>query len=435
MSLQDKVSQIYQYISEHLYLNCPDLEVSGKKYNSTLLLGLLTALTNGKMLVVGEYGLGKTTCSENIISLIHSLPKEVVIAATIQGHPEQTEEKIVARPNLGKLNQGLEEAIWSYSALVEPKLIDEFNRLPASKQSIILQGIDRGIWKYLNETIFQGDFALYATCNYKDSGNTDLIEPILDRFDIAVESKSPGINNLQLIRKNGRSNGSLTYNPLVAKFLEVYDSSYGYEEKQKRVRELQEKFRIQFKKNVGLDLLSTEELEEIKQTISSIKLDHSLNLFLDIVSYELGGCAQFGQKRSNEQCPTDCHWKNYLCNRTENALSIRSHKAIIKYTKSLAWFLEDPKANVEHSLTVLPYSIWHKLRFNTPYQNKFRKVAREEPLELFTAEKAVEELRERSHELRQSQIYQIRLLKGKDFAAAEAFAKKQDHPIFSEYLR
>ena len=41
-----------------------DLEIKGEKYNSAILFSLLTALKQGKELIIGEPGLGKTTSAE-----------------------------------------------------------------------------------------------------------------------------------------------------------------------------------------------------------------------------------------------------------------------------------------------------------------------------------------------------------------------------------
>ena len=65
-----KVRDIYTFISEHLYLGRPDLDLQGEYVNSTLLLSLLTALIGGKALIIGEPGLGKTTAAEYVCALV-----------------------------------------------------------------------------------------------------------------------------------------------------------------------------------------------------------------------------------------------------------------------------------------------------------------------------------------------------------------------------
>src|SRR5262245_40889193 len=155
---RSKVRDIYQFIGEHLYFGRPDLEVQGEAMNATLLLSLLTALLGGKALIIGEPGLGKTTAAEYVCALIYGLPLGVIWSSVVAGHPEQTEEKIIGRPNLGKLNQGEEVVVWSYFARLPVKIVDEINRLPETKQSLILDGVERGKWEYLSQGLINDEF-------------------------------------------------------------------------------------------------------------------------------------------------------------------------------------------------------------------------------------------------------------------------------------
>ena len=137
-SLRNKVLQIYRYIRAHLYLNRPDMTVTGEQFNSALLMSLLVGLCRGKALIIGEPGLGKTTSVEYVGALLYRIPLGTIWKGEVSGHPEQTEEKIVGRPDLGKLNLGKEVVVWSHFALLPVKIVDEINRLPETKQSMIL---------------------------------------------------------------------------------------------------------------------------------------------------------------------------------------------------------------------------------------------------------------------------------------------------------
>src|SRR4030043_219726 len=98
--------EIYQFINDHLYFNRPDIEIKGERFNSAILFSLLTGLQKGKELIVGEPGLGKTTSAEFVCSLIYQFPLGVIWGSEVSGHPEQTEEKIIGRGGLGKMNPG-----------------------------------------------------------------------------------------------------------------------------------------------------------------------------------------------------------------------------------------------------------------------------------------------------------------------------------------
>ncbi|HVO83939.1 MAG TPA: hypothetical protein VMU60_05895, partial [Syntrophobacteria bacterium] len=122
------VRGLYDFIQSHLYFNRPDLRLDGAAYNSSLLLNLLTAVLGGKSLIIGEPGLGKTTAAEYVGALFYRLPAGTLWASEVSGHPEQTEEKIIGRPDLGKLNQGQEEVVWSNFVQLPVKIVDEINR-------------------------------------------------------------------------------------------------------------------------------------------------------------------------------------------------------------------------------------------------------------------------------------------------------------------
>ena len=64
--------------------------------------------------------------------------------------------------------------------------MDEVNRLPPAKLSILYQIVDRGMTKYGSEVHKVSEGPLFATANAPDSGNFPLPLPFRDRFDIGV---------------------------------------------------------------------------------------------------------------------------------------------------------------------------------------------------------------------------------------------------------
>jgi MoxR-like ATPase len=103
---QRQVMEMYQFINDHLYFNRPDMEIKGERFNSAILFSLLTGLRKGKELIIGEPGLGKTTSAEFVCSLIYQFPLGVIWGSEVSGHPEQTEEKIIGRPDLQEAESG-----------------------------------------------------------------------------------------------------------------------------------------------------------------------------------------------------------------------------------------------------------------------------------------------------------------------------------------
>ncbi|MGB9630049.1 MAG: AAA family ATPase, partial [Thermodesulfobacteriota bacterium] len=235
---QKQVMAIYQFINDHLYFNRPDIEIKGERYNSAILFGLITGLKKGKQLIIGEPGLGKTTSAEFVCSLIYQFPLGVIWGSEVSGHPEQTEEKIVGRPDLGKLNQGEEDVVWTNFSQVPVKIVDEINRLPETKQSMILDGVDRGNWEYLNEMIINEEYCLFATANYQDGGTNTIIAPLIDRFDTMVESRYPGPNLSFLIGKANKKDHMLRHPKYEKDLHRILKSKISYEKKILKMEEI-----------------------------------------------------------------------------------------------------------------------------------------------------------------------------------------------------
>jgi len=382
MKHQDKVKNLYEQIRKDFYLCRDDLTIGNDKFNSSLLFGTLTELNKGKQLLFGEYGGGKTTSAEYLHSLFHNLPIDIVRRVVIRGSPQLTQEKIIGRPNYGRMHQGQEEVVWQHFVLVPQKIVDEFNRIPEANQAIMLDGIDRGEWSYLNEHISQSKQPFFATCNYEDRGNNTLIPPILDRFDIATESKFPGVSNAIAISQDYYDKkDEILRNPGISdEIVNLLNSNKPYKEIRKGLSDISEKFRKELKKK-GLETLTEEEFVEISKEIDEIKLDKDAVTYLSFLISELNIHPKYGQKRSNDTISGE--EGPYLFNLIEGSGSRREDKSIVRYSQALAWLQNLKEANLEHVLTTAPYSLWHRLRLTEDIVNRLKEDERVDPLELY----------------------------------------------------
>ena len=283
MELQDKVQGLYNAISEKYYKNLPDLRVSRGEgmaaFNSCLLFSVLTALNSGKILIFGEYGGGKTTSAEYVLSLIRGIPLDITKMGEIHGHPELTEEKIKGRLDFAKVNAGIaEEVIWEFFPLLPGHILDEINRIPEAKQSMILEGVDRGDWKYLREMLFKEDSPLFSTNNYADKGTFELVPAMKDRFDVAVESKYPGVDNaVEIMLDYQNPHDELLKNEKISKA--IIDILM---EGKKRLDELPEKleeYKAYISKTLEVETLSSDDLATIKGEIREIGLGNHLRRY------------------------------------------------------------------------------------------------------------------------------------------------------------
>jgi MoxR-like ATPase len=429
-----KVRDIYQFISEHLYFGRGDLEVQGEAMNATLLLSVLTALLGGKALIIGEPGLGKTTAAEYVCALIYGFPLGVIWSSVVAGHPEQTEEKIIGRPNLGKLNQGEETVVWSYFARLPVKIVDEINRLPETKQSLILDGVERGKWEYLNQGLINDEFCLFATANYQDQGTNTLIPPLLDRFDILVESRHPGANVAYMIGQSAGRDTLLRHAPSEAAFLEVLRSTYNGQGPQTALDDLQGEFAALVQQRCGVAALSRGERQAARQEIVRLDIDLAASAFVRMMLAELSFCCKYGQKRSNEFCDDGCHYTGYLCYEVRNCASNRLPGSLLRYAQALAWWLGDTRVEVEHVRAILPYTLAHRTQWRESYLLARERERRQEPLLLHAARQATAMVFRRFHEQRHDIMHALHTA-ARALDGEEGVSPQGDHPLYVEIRR
>ena len=428
---RETIRQLHDFIQSHLYFNRPDVQVGGEQFNSTLLFSLLTAMIAGKALIIGEPGLGKTTATEYIGSLLYQLPMGAIWASEVGGHPEQTEEKIVGRPDLGKLNQGQEEVVWSSFVQLPVKIVDEINRLPETKQSMILDGVDRGNWEYLNEMILNQEYCLFATANYQDQGTNTIIAPLLDRFDVMVESRYPGPSYAFMISQRQEKEELLRHPDLERKLQEVLKARHSTKEKDVRIAAVSKAFAGYVQESLRLPTLDFSGRKKMRQQIFAITLNQDTNAFTRMLLAELAFCDRHGQKRSNEVCADGCHYTGYLCHRLLNCASNRLPVSLTNYSKALAWFTGSPEVGIEQVRAVAPYCLAHRARWTDTHLSLKQKERRNDPLQIHLAREATNEVyqryREQHEHVKEALARAYRIFQGESLEPLAG-----DHPIYSE---
>ncbi|MGD9365808.1 MAG: hypothetical protein PVH87_08945 [Desulfobacteraceae bacterium] len=434
VDLRAKALRIYRFIHNHLYLNRPDMTVNGEDFNAALLMGLLVGLCRGKALIIGEPGLGKTTCVEYVGALLHRIPLGTIWRGEVSGHPEQTEEKIIGRPDLGKLNLGEEVVVWSYFTLLPIKIVDELNRLPETKQSMILNGVDRGHWEYLNDAVINREYCLFATANYQDRGTNTIIAPLMDRFDAMVESRHPGANLSGLLSANGDHGLTLRHAALEKEFHRVLSEPIPYDSRMQKLDALSDRFGDFLSKAGDIPSFTHAERCLVYEQKSRIPFDVDFNAFLRVVIAELSFCHAYGQKRSNEKCREGCHFAGYLCGNIKNCLSNRFPKSTRSLSSALAWLLGDQTVGLQHLEAVLPYTLAHRIQWKEPAVAECEQALRNDPLEIHMAKKAVREMlrryREQAHRIQQALGTACRIAEGEMETPVAG-----DHPLFHEILK
>ncbi|MBL7204130.1 MAG: hypothetical protein ISS63_07350 [Desulfobacteraceae bacterium] len=429
-TLREKVRDIYNYIQDNFYLNRPDMEVRGERFNSALLMSLLTGLRQGKEIIMGEPGLGKTTSVEYVCALLYGFPLGTIWGSEVSGHPEQTEEKIIGRPDLGKLNQGEEVVVWSHFALLPIKIVDEINRLPETKQSMILDGVDRGNWKYLNDAIINSEYCLFATMNYQERGTNTIIAPLIDRFDVMVESKYPGANLAYLIGTQGPNGLALRHEELEKEFQHILSKRLPYQVRVERIEELCDRFGEALKGR-QIQTLSRADRQISRSQMDEIPLDLDANAFLRLVLSELSFCYRLGQKRSHEGCNEGCHFTGYLCNSVENCISNRFPISARSFSQALAWLLGDEEVGLIHLKAVLPFTLAHRIQWKEEAVAQRKKEVHSDTIDIYMAKEAVKEMHKRY--MQQGPQIKNALAVASHIAEGEALEPIHgDHPIYWE---
>ncbi len=407
------------------------MEINGENFNTSLLFGLLTALNRGKELIIGEPGVGKTTSAEFVGSLIYQIPVGVIWGSEVSGHPEQTEEKIIGRPDLGKLNKGVEEVVWTHFSQIPVKIVDEINRLPETKQSMILDGVDRGNWDYLNEMIVNEEYCLFATANYQDQGTNTIIPPMIDRFDVIIESRHPGPNISYLVGRYWDKENILRHPQLERDLQDTLNSKAPYHDKLPQVEAVCKRFGRFLDSQLGLKVLDKEDRKIIRSQIDRIEFSLDASAFTRTVLAELAFCYYHGQKRSVENCIEGCHYTGYFCHDIKNCASNRLPMSIRSYSQVLAWFLEEEEVDIEHVKKVIPYTMAHRIQWTDEYLARMEKSRRNDPFMIFLAKEAVKGILRRYDEqrdrIKEALGVGYRILRGEDLEPLDG-----DHPVYLE---
>ena len=372
-----KIGEIHDFVQKSSYLSHEDIKIGGRPYNSHIIFTILTGINRGNHIITGNYGQGKTTVCEAATALIYGFPPQFVEICEIKGHPFQTEEKIFGRPDLGKLNQGKEEVIWSnFSLFPGPKIIDEINRMPEGAQNTLLNTVDRGTIQYLNSILPQKErYPMYATANYPDGGNGQLIPPLLDRFDICTETSAP--IGLTFAFPSANSLKELLKAP------DVYDqmlSSLGNKNycsseisrkaDSHEMRDLRESYRQHLEKagkgkNTAIPYLTDEDLNGMRECLKEISLDNDSPVFLDAFFSDANSVTKV-----RDEADMTSHYENFLVGRLENNLSSRWINSVLKYSQAVALVAGDESITTETMVKTLPWTMAHRVMPKSSYTQK-----------------------------------------------------------------
>jgi MoxR-like ATPase len=288
------------------------------------------------MLLVGGHGGGKTTLVKLLGRMMTGKSLDEIDDGMLRGHPQLTEEKMVATLRPGPLmKDGVEVVVWRNFVTGFWKMIDEVNRLTPHAQNILLSMLAEGELKYYDEVKKCEEYCLFATLNPSDAGTFELAPPFLDRFGIAVPITMPSINDLELIltRRDERL--------------------FGYDELWQVPA-----------------ILSEEDLLTIWNLADKVPVSSSASEYMRSLVREFGACIRTDKSQTHELTVETglcdgCHFNTAksVCNKVVIPLSVRAAKDLNRYAKAAAWLVGAGEVGVEIVKSLAPLVFWHRTRF------------------------------------------------------------------------
>ncbi len=440
VKLNEKIHRLYELIRDRFYLGDELFEIGDKKYLSVSLFGILSLILDGRELVLGEYGSGKTSSSERISSLVKGLPLEFIQAATLHAHPEQTEEKMKATLDLGALEkEGREIVKWKILPFSPVVIIDEINRLPVGKQNMLLNEVDRNIWSYRGETLMlkQGK-SFFATINYTDTGATKLITPLADRFDLAVETGPMHPVRKRIIRR-GIDEEVLKDRKVAQELIEyIYENNKtgSADEVSAYINLRAEEFKVELetrfrRQGFYVEIPRDEEIQIIRDQINEMAVSEDSELFADYLGQEIR--CQHSLKKDFSRCD-GCHYQNYICSDLYG-ISNRAEQSLFRYAKALAWIMGEGEVTLEHICAIMPYVLWHRSGVSDKKRSEVKGSEKNCSDGLYAVAEVLREVKKRWEEHRDYQVEAYQALKQGDSERLVRMAEEIGHPFFKSLVR
>ncbi|MHA2423812.1 MAG: AAA family ATPase [Candidatus Thorarchaeota archaeon] len=288
------------------------------------------------MLLIGGHGGGKTTLIKLLGRMLTGKTLNEIDDGMLRGHPQLTEEKMVATLRPGPLmKEGVEVVVWRRFVTNFWKIIDEVNRLTPHAQNILLSMLAEGELKYYDEVKRCDDYCLYATMNPTDSGTFDIAPPFLDRFGMAVPITMPTVDDLEIILASRD------------------ERLFGYDELWQ------------------VPAITTEQdLLTLWNLADKIPVSPEASEYMRSLVREFGACIRADKSQSHSLTVETglcdgCHFNTAksVCNKVVIPLSVRAAKDLHRYSKAAAWLVGSPEVGIEIVKSLAPLVFWHRTRF------------------------------------------------------------------------
>ncbi|HYD03716.1 MAG TPA: hypothetical protein VEC16_05450 [Alphaproteobacteria bacterium] len=403
LKVAQKISNNVKIIAENYFTDTTSVYFGDIRQDAFNLHAMaLACALNKNAILGGEPGCGKTTSATLVSSVFTGIPMDLYRKVMISGHPEQTEEKIIARPDYGALMDKKEKVIWQPTVYFPKVIIDEFNRFPEGKQTMFIDIIETSMFSYLSEVYHNGKKSFFATVNYEDGGNHPIIPPNKDRFSISLEfnnSASLWINETR--KKSDKAKIDLVDEDTSYKLLEFVndktkDKKPGFYEEM--TKEYKKKLR-----ELNLEVITKDEYDQFRKAVNQMEFDDYSDadnttrseLFTQHTAAEFNYTPTFGSKRSNDPIDTDTHAKDLASTKVKNAMSPRAlSESWVDFAKGFALLNGQYVLRKEYLDGIFPYVFGHRCEFDDDFSSQFRTLNRNVQYDHFLAGKILEGLNE-----------------------------------------
>ena len=399
-SNREELRHTLDMISDHFIVD-PESKLVGKieipSWNTTLLA--LSYVMESNSLILGSPGFGKTTAAKVIGSLLSGFPFDTYEAAQIDGHPDQTFETMIARPDFSKLLVK-EDVIWLLNAYLPFRIIDEVNRLPGGKQTELLNALETGRFNYLGKTFFTGKTPFCATANNPDDGNHVIIPPLRDRFPIHMEMGYIGATrDDKILDSEENIEHDLKNEELTELILGIInDRDKSIKEKLKEIEATRDIYIGHLHKNdVDVHFFDKKQRKDTQEEICRIQLNAEARILLQMINAEMNMTGLYGRKRENDPVDEGNRGRTLSSSNTKTALSPRGiNRGIKRYAQAIAYLTGAPEVTKEHIIAIAPYALGHRVDFTDKFRGLHQEDRREGlfgmPFETHLAKALVEEI-------------------------------------------
>ncbi|MCD6465964.1 AAA family ATPase [Candidatus Bathyarchaeota archaeon] len=249
-------------------------------------------------LIRAPRGVGKSTL---MLLLLRGIMGEDFVV--ISGASEVKRGEVVGRLHIPSLEkEGVERVLWAAFVKSRGKGIDELNRLNPYTTANIHHLMQFGeVWAYGQRSKVE-DYVLVANENPADATSFIHPPPFYDRFDICV-------------------------------FLRTLTLSEKFQ-----LQELLDKYDWNLVESMP-QVLSFEELQEIRREVSEIELDPELIGYINLLVRDFQACIR-GKENSEIKPPAlceGCHFIRDICSMIKEPVSERATVALMHLAKAVKW--------------------------------------------------------------------------------------------------